>query len=294
MILTCPECATRYFVGDDQVGASGRTVKCKACGHRWTARAEPDLDLSVSGEEGAVAVEPPTLTPDPAPLVELPGEELPKVFRAKAQSERRVREAATTGIVWAGMTAMLIVLGVGAVIGRETVVNIWPKSASAFAAVGLDVNSIGLDIEDIRFEPALQDGHAALSVSGVIRNIRGEPVTAPPLQISLINKQDKRVMAKIAQAADPVIPAGETRHFAVVLLDPPKTASQIEVGFVTDKGTVAARPKPKHVAAPKPEAPALRGSAEPGPVTAEEARPLDPHDPNALPAAAAGTTEEHH
>jgi predicted Zn finger-like uncharacterized protein len=119
MILTCPECATRYFVGDDQVGATGRTVKCKACGHRWTARAEPDLDLSISGEEGAIGVEPSTLTPEPAPLVELPGEELPKVFRAKAQSERRVREAATTGIVWAGMTAMLIVLGVGAVIGRE-------------------------------------------------------------------------------------------------------------------------------------------------------------------------------
>ena len=215
------------------------------------------------------------------------------MFRAKAQSERRVREAATTGIVWAGMTAMLIVLGIGAVVGRESVVRIWPKSASAFAAVGLDVNFIGLEIEDIRFEPALQDGHAALSVSGVIRNIRSHPVTAPPLQISLMNKQDKRVMAKIAQAADPVIPAGETRHFAVVLLDPPKTASEIEVGFVTDKGTVVARPKPKHVPAPTPAAPALRGSAEPNPVSAEEAQPLDSHDPNALPTAAAPAKEHH-
>ncbi|RYF90555.1 MAG: DUF3426 domain-containing protein [Caulobacteraceae bacterium] len=291
MILTCPECATRYFVGDDQVGATGRTVKCAACGHRWSARAEPDLDLSISGEEGAIAREPPTLNPTPAPLEQLPGEELPKVFRAKAQTERRVREAATTGIVWAGMTAMLIVLGIGAFVMRDGVVKAWPKSASAYAAVGIEVNRIGLELEDIRFEPALQDGHAALSVSGVIRNIRGEPVTAPPLQISLINKQDKRVMAKIAQAADPVIPAGETRHFAVVLLDPPKTAASIEVGFVTDKGTVAVKPKPKVAKAPAPEAPALRGSAEPGPVIADEAQPLDAHDPNALPAAAA---QEHH
>jgi predicted Zn finger-like uncharacterized protein len=291
MILTCPECATRYFVGDDQVGATGRTVKCAACRHRWTAHAEPELDLSISGEEGAIGREPPTLNPAPAPLDELPGEELPKVFRAKAQTERRVREAATTGIVWAGMTAMLIVMGIGAFVMREGVVRVWPKSASAYAAVGIEVNRIGLELEDIRFEPALQDGHAALSVSGVIRNIRSEPVTAPPLQISLINKQDKRVMAKIAQAADPVIPAGETRHFAVVLLDPPKTAATIEVGFVTDKGTVAVRPKPKAVKAPAVKTPTLRGSAEAGPVTAEEAQPLDPHDPNALPTAAA---EEHH
>jgi hypothetical protein len=78
-----------------------------------------------------------------------------------------------------------------------------------------------------------------------------------------------------------------------VLLDPPKTASEIEVGFVTDKGTVAARPKPKQVAAPKPEAPALRGSAEPEAVSAEEAKPLDPKDPNALPASGAHA-EEHH
>ena len=291
MILTCPECATRYFVGDDQVGAAGRTVKCKACGHRWMARAEPDLDLSISGDEGAVAVEPSTLNPEPAPLDALPGEELPKVFRAKAQTERRVREAATTGIVWAGMTAMLVVLGIAAFVMRDSVVQVWPKAASAYAAVGIEVNRIGLEVEDIRFEPALQDGHAALSVSGVIRNIRSEPVTAPPLQISLINKQDKRVMAKIAQAADPVIPAGETRHFAVVLLDPPKTAAFIEVGFVTDKGAVIARPRPKKTPAPEVKTPVLRGSTEAGPVTAEEARPLDAQDPNALPAAAA---EEHH
>ena len=35
MILTCPECATGYFVEDDQIRAAGRTVRCAACGARW-------------------------------------------------------------------------------------------------------------------------------------------------------------------------------------------------------------------------------------------------------------------
>ncbi|HYE47219.1 MAG TPA: DUF3426 domain-containing protein [Caulobacter sp.] len=298
MILTCPECATRYFVGDDQVGASGRTVKCKACGHRWTARAEPDLDLEIGGEEGAIARDPPTLTPAPAPLVELPGEELPKVFRAKAQTEKRVREAATTGIVWAGMTGLLVVLGAGAYLGRETVVNIWPQTASVYAAVNAPVNRVGLEIEDIRAEPALQDGHAALSVSGVIRNVRSETVTAPPLQVSLLNQKDKRVMAKIAQAADPRIPAGETRHFAVVLVDPPRTAATVEVGFVLDGGAVAQKPKAARTPRAEAPMPALRGSksadpAEAAPGQVEEARPLGAQDPNALPPAAAQPEERH-
>src|SRR5258708_20035722 len=37
MILTCPECATSYFVDDSRISPAGRTVKCSNCGARWTA-----------------------------------------------------------------------------------------------------------------------------------------------------------------------------------------------------------------------------------------------------------------
>ena len=42
MILTCPRCATRYVVGEDQVGPQGRKVKCASCGERWMASPEPE------------------------------------------------------------------------------------------------------------------------------------------------------------------------------------------------------------------------------------------------------------
>ena len=104
MILTCPECATSYFVDDSKIPAEGRAVKCAACGARWTAHRSEELELEVSEEEGAVAREAaPAEEPEPA-VSELPGEALPRAFRQRAETERRVREAATTGIVWAAGT----------------------------------------------------------------------------------------------------------------------------------------------------------------------------------------------
>ncbi|MES2034756.1 MAG: DUF3426 domain-containing protein [Pseudomonadota bacterium] len=286
MILTCPDCATRYFVPDDKVGAAGRTVKCSSCGTRWTAHAEPDLELFVDPIVGAQVREPADKSAEQV-VSALPGEELPKVFRQKATTERRVREAATAGIVWAGMAVALVAIVAAGVVFRGKVVDVWPSSAAAYASVGLPVNRLGLTIEDVRAEAALQDGHAALAVSGLMRNIEDHPVKAPPLRISLVNKAGKVVAVKLARPADPMIPPGETRHFAIALLDPPTTAAELQVGFELAKGAKGHKVpavRPGH--APETQKLALRGAAEPAavpPAVAAEATPLPQDSPYALP-----------
>jgi predicted Zn finger-like uncharacterized protein len=40
MILTCPSCATQYVVKDGAIPASGRQVRCAACGHSWRQEAD--------------------------------------------------------------------------------------------------------------------------------------------------------------------------------------------------------------------------------------------------------------
>ena len=302
MILTCPECATSYFVDDSKIPAEGRKVKCASCGHRWFADPVDALTRGLGGEaqdddddryldESRTAQDSDFEADEIAEVKDLPGEELPKVFRAKAADERKLREAAANGIVWAGMTAALAILIALAVVFRVDVVRVFPHAAGAYAGVGLPVNSLGLVIEGVKAEPALQDGHAALSVSGMIRNIEDREIDAPPLRISLINKSGRRITTKIAQPADARVPPGETRHFAVAILDPPTSASELEVAFAPEaarKGVVA--PKAAHVEAPAAEeAPLLRGpeaheaappAMGPAPV---EAAPLPQDSPYALP-----------
>lgn len=219
MILTCPECATRYFVEDAAVGA-GRTVRCTACAAAW--RAEAPLDLKHAPDE--------TAAPKPAPGP-LRGEDLPKVYRARAEERKRVREAAATGAMWAGAGALLALVVAASLIFRADVVRAWPKSASAYAAIGLPVNQVGLTIEQVQAQPALQDGRAALVVSGVLRNIRSKPVIPPRLDIALLDKAGTRVKQANAATGEAPVPPAATRAFTLTVLEPPAIAAEVEVSF---------------------------------------------------------------
>ena len=296
MILTCPECSTSYFVEDAQIG-DGRTVRCASCGASWRASKTADLELTVSPDEGAVAsarrAEPEDAALFETSISELPAEALPKAFRAKAQIEKRVHEAVTQGAVWAGLGAAVALLLGGAAVFRVDVVRIWPRAASAYAAVGLSVNSIGLTIEDVHAQPSLQDGKPALAVSGVLRNIRSKPVLAPPLRIALLDKHGKRLTVRTAAPGDPLIPGGQTRSFAISLVNPPSSASDLEVTFQTG-ATARAAPRVVHAPAPQlrpvsgapepptaPAASALAGSIQPA-ASVVDAEPLPQNSPYAL------------
>jgi predicted Zn finger-like uncharacterized protein len=283
MILTCPECATSYFAADSAIG-EGRVVRCSSCGSSWRAEAPRPLDLKVEPEAGAIAAEP--LSPDEElftkPASELSGEVLPKAFRARAQADRRVKEAAVQGAVWAGMGATLAAMLVLAVVFRADVVRLWPRAAGAYAAVRLPVNPVGLTIEDVHAQPSLQDGHPALIVSGEVRNIRPTALLSPPLKVVLRDKDGHVLVTRAAAPPDGLVPPGQSRRFSLNLIDPPSGAVAADIDFAQIK----ARPSPTPVsrlsaaATPPPAAQAMTLRI----VGAEEAQPLPSSSPYALPA----------
>jgi predicted Zn finger-like uncharacterized protein len=290
MILTCPECATSYFVDDPAVG-SGRTVRCAACGASWRASPEPAAPLelmTVLDDAPAMAGHAAEDKP-PEPPAERPAEALPKTFRAKAETERRTRELAAQSAIWAGMGAAFALLVGAGVVFRSDVVGLWPKAASAYASVGLPVNPVGLTIEDVKFQHTLQDGHPALVVSGMLRNIRPKAVTAPPLQILLLDRQGKTLLVRTAEGAEAELAPGQSHGFRVSVLDPPMFASDLEVSFAPSKLAPRLRSRPVSEAAPpaRPEATSTLKAMSLGPAI-PEARPLPSGSPYALKRAAGG------
>lgn len=270
MILTCPECATRYFVPDETLGGAGRTVRCTSCKASWHAMPETALELVVDEEQGAIAQPTYDLDVEPAPTpADLPGEELPKLFRDRVKTRQRMRKAAAAGAVWGLLAAGVLAALAAAALFRGDVVAAWPKTASAYAAVGLPVNATGLVIEREQADLDFAEGRPALVVRGAIRNVRGSTVRAPALKVTLLNKQGRAVRTKIAHPAEPEIPAGAARYFAVDMPDPPGTVTDVEIRFVSDRkgrkeGPPAARPVLRTASAepsPVEHEPALKGQA---------------------------------
>jgi hypothetical protein len=245
------------------------------------------LELKVDPETGAMADEP--LSPDEElfnkPTSELPGEVLPKAFRARAQADKRVREAAVQGAVWAAMGASLALILVLAVVFREDVVRLWPRAAGAYAAVRLPVNPVGLTIEDVHARPALQDGHPALIVTGSVRNIRPEPLISPPLKVVLRDKDGHPLLARMAPPPDGPVAPGQSRRFSLNLVDPPAGAATADIDFAQVKARPAAVVASRGPATlpPEPQAMALRITG------AVDARPLASDSPYALPSTAQPT-----
>lgn len=67
MILTCPECKSRYVVNPSALLPRGRTVRCAKCSHSWHEK-KPSDDVEVIPTEEKAPVKPAENEEHPPPL----------------------------------------------------------------------------------------------------------------------------------------------------------------------------------------------------------------------------------
>ena len=246
MILTCPECATSYFVDDGRVPPEGRVVKCSSCSARWraTPQAEPEPEPNVAPaphpEVTAQRMEPPAQAAANSigdlDIVTPPARE------AKPKAVATKKSRAGVVAILLGLAASLVLAVGGAILFRDAVARAIPGAATAYAAIGLPVGRDGLVIEAVATKAAFQGGRPVLSVTGSIHNTRGETTHAPILRVSLLDHEGKPIAARLARPLNAAIPGGARRYFAIAIADPPAGSRELEVTF--DEGTEA--PTPAH------------------------------------------------
>ncbi len=210
MILTCPACETQYFAEDSTIGSEGRSVKCAACSHAWFVRGD--------GKEEA--------GPDTAPGAHERYLEMVRI--------RRKRRSRTTAIaVWLIAGACLLATAGGAFLYRNDIVQTWPQTASAYRAIGLDVNRFGLDFENIERARELRGTMPVLMVAANVRNVSRRTRKAPVVRVGLLDDYGREIAFMLAEIIPAEIGPGEAGQFKAVLENPPVDSYSLSLRFVT-------------------------------------------------------------
>ena len=163
------------------------------------------------------------------------------------QSDRMRRDRTRAAVmVWGATGAALAASATGMVAFRQDVAELWPRSASAFAALGLDVNVYGLEFYDLAVERDYSGATPVLVVSGEVRNIGRDDKLVPPVRVSLRDTNSHEILDLVNAITDQPIAAGAAVPFQIRVENPPAEAVDLEATFASF-GEMSMAGGPAHV-----------------------------------------------
>lgn len=212
MILTCPNCATRYQVDAQAFSTQGRQVRCAKCEYSW-------FQPAIEAEEEA----PRRLDIEEDTGREITGEEPPP---PPVRSRRRRRRMSAL-IAWLVLIVIVGGLGAASYLFRYEIVAAWPQAATLYDMLGVDAQ--GLKFNNVIWTQETEDGMPVLVISGEIVNVTGQNVAVPKVRVSLRDGQRRDIYhwtfaPDVAQLA-----AGSAAPFMTRLSSPPADAVDFEV-----------------------------------------------------------------
>ncbi len=211
MILSCPECDTRFAIDAQALRPDGRRVKCGKCDHVWYEEPPPPS-----------AAEPLTVTPlEPEEQSPIPTPNLPAV--TKADQKR------TAGGAWLLVCLMLAIIAGLGWFGRESIARAWPTAEVIYAAIGISPfpppgDGFSVDMEVKR------DGQK-LELVGEVLNTTDDNRIVPPVYAVLQDANGKPLHHWELSVDTDVLGPGETVPFASEIESIPDGTANVSVLF---------------------------------------------------------------
>ena len=214
MILTCPQCSTRYHVDATALGATGRTVRCANCGQRWSVKPPADTPQIVEFSTPA-----PVTVPRMRPVA------------ATEPIENR-RSISLVGLL---VAALVVLIAASIVIGRNEIVAGFPASASIYQKLGLPVTvELGLQFEKITSSRLQEGGIAVLVVEGAIVNMTPHDRPVPPIRITLLDSGGRQLQEELFRAKEQRLEPGAKTSFSGRVVNPADQARNFSITFEVD------------------------------------------------------------
>ena len=240
MILTCPECTTRYQTDASQFAPDGRKVRCAKCGHVWF-QAPPQPEPEAGLEEVDVSPPEPEAEPVAAPKREAfapaPRVEAAPAARSRFSMRPPLLERLGFGVGWAVLGAIVLAIVWAGAYYRQGIASLWPQSSSLYAAVGMPVNTRGIKIlseyKDAHFET--ENGQDVLIITGKLVNISSRELSVPAIRASLIGADKRELFHWNFSAGVSTLHPGQLAAFRTRLPSPPAAARAIELRFAAER-----------------------------------------------------------
>jgi predicted Zn finger-like uncharacterized protein len=229
MLIVCPSCASEYALDPDRIGDGGRKVRCAVCRETWLVRkpAASDAETSPAGRL------PQTI--DGVASGALPPNDRPKLpVRAP---RRAVRSQSRTGRALAVAMILTVLIAPPAAIGlRQQVVRQLPPTATLFAAIGLPVNLIGLELAGVRAAVEQEGSARVLVIEGEVRSTSAGPVLLPRLDLAIEDQGGADLYRWSAKPPVPQLGPGESARFTARLASPPPDGARLVASFQVGSG----------------------------------------------------------
>jgi predicted Zn finger-like uncharacterized protein len=268
MLISCPSCTTSFSVPDKALGASGRTLKCAKCGHKWfqsplPAEPEPveddfDLDLDLDGPSLSASPSPravaraaePDYEFEPPPIPDLGNrvdaarrrdeepdlldegpQPIPEVFAQPSDGGKK----GTAGL-WVLLLLLLIGgLGGAAFYFQDKLIEVVPEANEILSQAGLrrEKPGAGLQLRSAGTpERFVHNEIEVLIVRGVIANVTDRVRTVPTMKLVLVDKDKQVVQEKVSQPPVTALEPQGTASFKIMLERPDPNAVEVNVVFV--------------------------------------------------------------
>ncbi len=218
MILTCPECATRYLVDAMAIGPAGRTVRCSRCAHSWI-ELPPDEPQT------------PRLALDASPRPPISGSPSARHRPNNLPALPRRRRSRAPTLLW--LLFFLLIGGVagGAIWKQDEIIKRWPATEQLYDLTGLSgppAHEI-FQVIDTKLSTARSDGASVLTVVGKLLNRTSQEQMLPTMEAVLYDKRGVTLRRWPIEVRAVRLTPGERYDFRTELKDPPKGADSFEI-----------------------------------------------------------------